>query len=110
MFHTPRHRARPQNMFFAFSIIAIVITVVLLLLVLFEPGLDYHVTAPDYPLNSDEFLCLLGALSDAQVHRDSRIEVHTNGSTLYEAQLEAINGTKHSIHLEAYIFRPDGIS
>ena len=29
-------------MFLAFSIIAIVITVVLFLLVLFEPGLDYH--------------------------------------------------------------------
>jgi cardiolipin synthase A/B len=97
-------------MFLAFSIIAIVITVVLFLLVLFEPGLDYHVTAPEYALDSDEFLCLLGALSDAQVHRDSRIEVLTNGTTFYEAQLDAIRGAQRSVHLEAYIFRKDTIS
>ena len=55
-------------MFYTFAILAIVITVALFLLVLFEPGLKYHVTAPAHPLESDEFLCLLGALSDAQVH------------------------------------------
>jgi cardiolipin synthase len=96
-------------MFLTFSIIAIVITVVLLLLLLFEPALDYHVTAPPYTLDSDDFLCLLGALSDAQVHRDSRIEVLTNGSSFYEAQLQAIRAARHSVHLEAYIFRNDAI-
>ncbi|MDB5322600.1 MAG: phospholipase D/Transphosphatidylase [Phycisphaerales bacterium] len=91
-------------MFLTFSIIAITITVVMFLLILFEPGLKYEVTAPEHPLDSDQFLCLLGALSDAQVHRDSRVQVLTNGAAFYEAQLEAIRGARRSINLEAYIF------
>ena len=57
-----------------FAIPAVVIVVVLILLVLFEPGLDYAVTRRRTRSDSDEFLCLLGALADAQVHRDSRVE------------------------------------
>jgi cardiolipin synthase len=91
------------------AIPAIVIVVVLFLLVLFEPGLEYHVRAPEHPLDSDEFLCLIGALADAQVHRDSRVDVLTNGSVFYEAQLDAIRNARHSINLEAYIFRKDDI-
>jgi cardiolipin synthase len=96
-------------MFLTLSILAIVVTVGLFLLVLFEPGLDYKVEPPAYPLESDEFLCLLGALADAPVHRDSRVEVLTNGAAFYEAQLEAIRGAKRSVNLEAYIFRADAI-
>jgi cardiolipin synthase len=96
-------------MFLYFAIPALVIVAVLLLLVLFEPGLDYRVEPPPHPLDSDEFLCLVGALSDAQVRRDSRAEVLTNGSTFYEAQLDAIRAARQSINLEAYIFRKDRI-
>jgi cardiolipin synthase len=92
-------------MFFTLSIIAIGVTIILLFLVLFEQGLKYHVTAPRHPLESDAFLCLLGALADAQVHADSRVEVLTNGSAFYESQLAAIRAAKQSINLEAYIFR-----
>jgi len=91
-------------MYLAFSIIGITVTVVLFLLVLFEPGLDYHVEAPPHSLDSEEFLRLLGALSDAQVHRDSRVRVLTNGNVFYEAQLDAIRAARKSINLEAYIF------
>src|SRR4051812_19909706 len=94
-------------MFLTISIIAIVITGVLLLLVLFERGLRYDVAAPEQPLDSDECLCLLGALCDAQVLRDSRLEVLTNGPVFYEAELAAIRAAKHSVNLEAYIFRKD---
>jgi cardiolipin synthase A/B len=97
-------------MFLTLSIIAIVITVFLFLLVLFEPGIDYHVEAPPHPLDSNEYLCLLGALSDAQVHRDSRVQVFSTGQAFYDAQLDAIRAAKHTVHLEAYIFRKDGIS
>jgi cardiolipin synthase len=96
-------------MFQTFAIVAIVITVVLLLLVLFEPGLRYDVKASEHSLESEEFLCVLGALSDSQVHGDSHIEVLTNGDHFYEAELEAIRGAKRSINLEAYIFMKDGI-
>jgi cardiolipin synthase len=97
-------------MYLTLSILAFVITGVLLLLVLFEPGLDYRVAPPEHPIDSDDFLCLLGALADAQVHRDSRVEVLTNGKTFYEAELAAIASAKRSVNLEAYIFRSDAIS
>ena len=96
-------------MFLTVSILAITLVVVLFLLVLFEPGLKYQIKAPEHPLDADEFLCLLGALSDAQIHRDSRIDVLTNGKVFYEAQLDAIRNAKRSINLEAYIFMKEGI-
>jgi cardiolipin synthase len=96
-------------MFFWLSIVAIAIVFTLLLLILFEPGLKYCVEAPRHALGSEEFLCLLGALADAQVHRDSRLEVLCNGTCFYSAELEAIRGAKKSVNLEAYIFRDDKI-
>jgi cardiolipin synthase len=96
-------------MFLTISIIAITLMVILFLLVLFEPGLKYQIKAPEHPLDADEFLCLVGALSDAQIHRDSRVDVLTNGTVFYEAQLDAIRNAKRSINLEAYIFLKGGI-
>src|SRR4051812_32590277 len=97
-------------MFYFFAILAMLITGTLLLLVLFEPGLGYEVKAPKPPLDSEEFRCLLGALADAQVRKDSRAQVLTNGEKFYEAQLDAIRQAKRSVNMEAYIFRKDEIS
>jgi cardiolipin synthase len=95
--------------FLIVSIVAIVITGTLLLLVLFEPGLRYDVQEARHSLDSPEFLCLLGALSDAQIHRQSRIEVLSSSDAFYEAELEAIRSAKRSINLEAFIFRRDAM-
>jgi cardiolipin synthase len=89
------------------AIISMVIVAVLLFLILFEPGLEYRVRPLKAPLDSDEFTNALGALSDAQPHRYSRVKVLTNGDQFYEAELEAIRGAKESINMEHYIFRPD---
>ena len=94
-------------MFIVFAIIAFGIVACLVLLVLFEPGLKYEVTAPAHALDSEDFLCLLGALADAQVHRDSRVEALTDGRAFYEAQLAAIAAARRSVSLEAYIFLKD---
>src|SRR6266481_6380553 len=96
-------------MFIVLAILAMIITGTLVLLVLFEPGLEYHIAAPEHPLDSPQFLQLLGALADAEQH-DARVEVLTNGSAFYEAQLAAIAGAKHSVNLEAYIFQKDRIA
>ncbi len=96
-------------MFYFFAIVCFVIVGVLVFLVLFEPGLEYKVKAPTHGLESEEFLCLMGALSDAQVHRDSEVEVLTNGEVFYEWELAAIRGATRSINLEAYIFCKDNI-
>lgn len=95
-----------SNTFLVIAIIAIVAQSLLLFLALFEPGLDYKIKQPDScPPDSEEFMRILEALTDAQVTRRSEIEVFTNGENYYEAELEAIRRAKHNVNLEAYIFQ-----
>jgi cardiolipin synthase A/B len=89
------------------AIISMVIVALLLFLILFEPGLEYRVRPLKAPLDSDEFVNALGALSDAQPHRYSRVQVLTDGDQFYEAELKAIREAKETINMEHYIFRPD---
>ncbi len=92
--------------FLVLSIIALVVVSFLLILALFEPGLDYKLDAQDaLPLDSPEFLRVLESLTDAKLHTHNRIEVLTNGEVYYEAELAAIRQAERSINLEAYIFR-----
>jgi len=86
------------------AVLSLVIVLFLVFLILFEPGLDYEVTPPAVPVDSDQFVCLLAALTDAAVRRNSTVEVLTNGEVFYEAQLEAIRKAQSSVNLEAYIF------
>jgi cardiolipin synthase A/B len=77
-----------------------------LFLALFEPGLDYKInTPPPEPLESEEFLSILEAITDAKAQPRSSVEVLTDGEVYYEAELEAIRAATHSINLEAYIFQ-----
>src|SRR3954462_7020631 len=92
------------------AILCIVLVRFPLFLILFERGLNYRVTPPAPPIDSDDYLCLIAALSDAQLHRDSRVQVLTNGESFYAAQLDAIRNAKHCINLEAYIFAKGEIS
>ncbi|HSV14405.1 MAG TPA: phospholipase D-like domain-containing protein, partial [Tepidisphaeraceae bacterium] len=64
---------------------------------------------PEHPLDSPEFIELLSALADAEQRDSSHVEVLTNGSAFYEAELAAIAAAKRSINLEAYIFQKDQI-
>ena len=92
--------------FLILAIIALVVVTFLLVLALFEPGLDYKIEGqPDVTLDSPEFCRVLEALTDAKLHRGNHVEVLTNGEIYYERELEAIRQAKHSINLEAYIFR-----
>jgi phosphatidylserine/phosphatidylglycerophosphate/cardiolipin synthase-like enzyme len=45
-----------------------------------------------------------------EVLGQNSIEVLTNGSSFYEAELEAIGGARHSVQLEAYIFQTGEIA
>jgi cardiolipin synthase A/B len=91
-------------MIHAFVVFAVVLTIFLIFLILFERGLQYHVIAPPDKIDSPNFLRMLGALCDAQVHRGSRMQVFTKGEEFYAAELEAIKGATRSINLEAYVF------
>jgi cardiolipin synthase A/B len=88
------------------AIIAIACQSFLLFLALFEPTLRYRVLSPpSAPLDSDEFDQILATLADSSVHKNSTIEVLTNGEVYYEAELEALRQAQRSINLEAYIFQ-----
>ena len=64
---------------------------------MFEPGLRYRIAAPPAaPLESEDFLRMLGALANSTIHRNTRIEVLTNGEVFYEAELEAIRNAEHN--------------
>ena len=93
----------------AFNIVAIAAIAFLslmLFLALFEPGLPYTVrrASPVSPESAD-FLRMIEAVSDAQLHRNTRVEVLSNGEVYYEAELSALREARHSINIEAYIFQ-----
>jgi cardiolipin synthase len=94
---------------FTIAIVALVMMIVLILLVLFEPPLRYNVKPPDVPLDSKDFLRLIAALADAQIHYDGDVELLSDGKEFYEAELVAIAQAKRSVHLEAFIFHPSAI-
>jgi cardiolipin synthase A/B len=95
-----------STFFLVIAVIAITAQALLLFLALFEPGLDYKITTTGTdPIDSEEFLCMLEALTDSKIHRRTSVEVLTNGEVYYEAELEAIREAQESINLEAYIFQ-----
>jgi cardiolipin synthase A/B len=92
--------------FLVIAIIAIAVLAFILFLALFEPGLAYKIAGCETePLESDDFLCVLEAITDSKIHRHGRVEVLTNGEIFYEAELEAIRAAKESVNIEAYIFQ-----
>ncbi|HXS76208.1 MAG TPA: phospholipase D-like domain-containing protein [Terracidiphilus sp.] len=65
----------------------------------------------DLPSNdSERFLQVFEALSDAQVNRTGSLEVLTNGPAFYPAELEAISNATKSVNIEAYIFQKGKIA
>lgn len=92
--------------FLVIAVIAIAVLAFLLFLALFEPGLAYKMSAPKTePLESEDFLCVLEAITDSKIHHHGRVEVLTNGEVFYEAELEAIRAARESVNIEAYIFQ-----
>jgi cardiolipin synthase A/B len=92
--------------FFVIAVIAIAVLAFLLFLALFEPGLAYKISAAETEsIESDDFLCVLEAITDSKIHRHGRVEVLTNGEVFYEAELEAIRAARESVNIEAYIFQ-----
>jgi cardiolipin synthase A/B len=95
-----------SNTFLVIAVIAIAFLSFMLFLALFEPGLDYKISLkPTVSLESEEFVYLLEAVTDAKANRHTRVEVLTNGDVYYEAELAAIRAARTSVNLEAYIFQ-----
>jgi cardiolipin synthase len=97
--------------FLIIAIIGIASLCFLLFLALFQPGLAYRISSPaTEPLESEEFLRILEAITDSKAHRRGRVEVLTNGEVFYRAELAAIQAAQHSINIEAYIFQKGEVS
>jgi cardiolipin synthase len=93
------------------TVTGIALQILIVILALFEPGLEYRVTDPPrMALDSPEFARMLAMLSNAQEHSSTSIEVLTNGDQFYSAELEAIREAKSHICLEAYIFQKGEIA
>jgi cardiolipin synthase len=95
-----------SNAFLIVAIIAIIAQSFVLFLALFEPGLAYKIsTTPPAEHDSEDFMRVLEAATDANVTRRNRVEVFANGENYYPASLAAIRNAASSVHLEAYIFQ-----
>lgn len=81
----------------------------LVLVLLFTPRIDYHVTLPLKP-DSDEFLRVVQATCQAGVHPGNRVDIFTNGTAFYPAMRDAILSAEASVNLEAYIFNPGDVA
>lgn len=97
--------------FLVITVIGIALEVLILVLALFEPGLEYRIAEPPAcPLDSDEFTRMLAVLAEAEPYPYTSVEVLTNGDQFYEAELEAIAAARSHICLEAYIFQKGEIA
>lgn len=95
-----------SNAFLVIAVLAIAAQSFLLFLALFEPGLAYKIRPGETaPLDSEDFLRVLEATTDARLSSGNRVEVFTNGENYYAAELEAVRAARESINLEAYIFQ-----
>jgi cardiolipin synthase A/B len=79
------------------------------LVLLFTPRIDYHVSTPLRP-DSDEFVAVLEAQCQTPLVGGNRVDILTNGTQFYPAIRDALRAAKESINLEAYIFQPGEVA
>jgi cardiolipin synthase len=78
----------------------------MLFLALFEPSLPYRMSKrPPLPLDSNQFRRLIAALGSGSFHPRNKIDVLPNGEAYYPSELDAIREARHSVNIEAYIFK-----
>src|SRR5215471_10035973 len=95
-----------QTYIVVLAVLAMAMILLTFLVAFFHPGLPYRTVAARMPrIDSPEFTRLVALLSDSEAHRDTRVEVLTNGQIFYEAELAAIRSATSHICLEAYIFQ-----
>jgi len=86
------------------ALVALVMMCGLILLVLFEPGLSYHVVSPDLPLDSADFIAICGTVADTEIRCLESFEVLGEGRRFYAAELADIAKARSSVHVLAFIF------
>jgi cardiolipin synthase len=80
----------------------------LVLVFLFTPGINYHLTRRT-SVHAEDFLYTIQSTCQAALHHGNRVTIFTDGPAFYPAMLDAIRGAKRSINMECYIFLPGKI-
>jgi cardiolipin synthase len=80
----------------------------LILVVLFTPGIPYHIQAAVDP-RSDHFIRVLESNAHSALKQGNKVEILTNGSSFYPSMLEAIRGARETVNMECYIFKTGAI-
>jgi cardiolipin synthase len=81
----------------------------LVLVFLFTPGINYHLSRRT-SVHAEDFLYTIQSTCQAALHHGNKVTVYTNGPEFYPAMLEAIRGATRSINMECYIFQPGRIA
>jgi cardiolipin synthase len=81
----------------------------LILVFLFTPGINYHLSERS-TVHHKDFLYTIQSTCQAALHHGNRVRIFTNGPQFYPAMLEAIRGATRSINMECYIFQPGRIA
>jgi cardiolipin synthase len=81
----------------------------LIVVVLFTPGINYHLSRRT-SIHDPGFLYTLQSTCQAALHHGNSVQVFTNGTQFYPAMIEAIRGATGAINMECYIFQPGKIA
>jgi cardiolipin synthase A/B len=81
----------------------------LILVFLFTPGINYHLSQRT-SIHEPDFLYTLQSTCQAALHHGNSVTVFTNGVSFYPAMLEAIGQATQSVNMELYIFQPGKIA
>src|SRR2546427_5204844 len=76
----------------------------LILVVLFTPGIPYHIEAEVDP-RSDHFIRVLESTAHSALKQGNKIDILTNGTAFYPSMLAAIRGARETVNMECYIFK-----
>jgi cardiolipin synthase len=91
------------------SIAGAVFLVWVVLVFLFTPGINYHLSRRT-SVHQDDFLYTIQSTCQAALHQGNSVTVLTNGTQFYPAMLDAIRCASSSINMECYIFQPGKIA
>jgi cardiolipin synthase len=91
------------------TIAGVAFIVWLILVVLFTPGINYHLSRRT-SVRDEGFLYTIQSTCQAALHHHNCVQIFTNGGSFYPAMLDAIGGAMHSINMEVYIFQPGEIA
>jgi cardiolipin synthase len=91
------------------SIAFAVFLVWFILVVLFTPGIKYHLSHRT-SVHDPGFLYAIQSTCQATLHYGNRATILTDGTEFYPAMIEAIRGATRSVNMELYIFQPGTIA